>query len=137
MNNPHLAFHHLGLAVKQPDQAKAFLLTLNYRLGETVFDPEQNVSSILCVHETEPAIEILWPGGAKGPIDDLTRKNPSGIIYHMCYETGNLAGALAKLEESGNRVICISPPKPAPLFGNHRKVSFYNVIGIGLMEILS
>ena len=122
--------------MKRPHQAKAFVLGLNYRLGETVFDPQQNVFSLLCLHETEPAIEILWPGETKGPIDDLTRRNPPGIIYHLCYETGNLAGALAQLETDGNHVICISPPKTAPLFAN-RKVSFYNVIGIGLIEILS
>jgi methylmalonyl-CoA/ethylmalonyl-CoA epimerase len=136
MSNPHLLFHHFGLAVTQPHQAKAFVSAQNYRMGETVFDLEQNVFSILCVHETEPAIEILWPGGTKGPIDDLTRRNPSGIIYHICYETGNLAGALASLEEDGNHVICIAAPKTAPLFGN-REVSFYNLIGIGLIEILS
>jgi hypothetical protein len=136
MSNPHLTFHHLGLAVKQPDHAKAFLLSRNYRIGETVFDPEQNVFCMLCVHGIEPAIEILWPAETRGPIDALTRRNPSGIIYHMCYETENLAGALAKLEEGGNRVICISPPKRAPLFGE-REVSFYNVLGVGLIEILS
>lgn len=136
MSIPHLVFHHLGLAVKKPQPAKSFVLALNYRLGETIFDPEQNVFSMLGVHETEPAIEILWPGGTKGPIDDLTRRNSHGIVYHMCYETGNLTAALAKLEENGNHAICISPPKPAPLFGS-RQVSFYNVIGIGLIEILS
>jgi hypothetical protein len=31
--------------------------------------------------------------------------------------------------------MCISEPKPAPLFGG-RPVSFYNVAGIGLIEIL-
>ena len=133
---PYLTFHHLGLAVKQPQQAKAFVSALGYRIGETVFDPEQNVFSTLCFHETDPAIEILWPGETKGPITDLPRRHPSGIIYHLCYETGDLTATLAKLEEDGNRVICISPPKPAPLFGS-RKVSFYNVIGIGLIEILS
>jgi hypothetical protein len=136
MTIPHLVFHHLGLAVKQPRQATTFVSSLGYQLGETIFDQGQNVFSMLCTHETQPAIEILWPGETKGPIDDLTQRHPVGIIYHICYETGNLTAALAKLEEAGNRVVCISPPKLAPLFGN-RKVSFYNVLGIGLIEILS
>ena len=136
MTMPHLTFHHLGLAVKKPGPATAFVSTQGYRLGEIVFDPGQNVFSMLCTHATEPAIEILWPGETKGPIEDLTQRHPAGIVYHMCYEAADLTAALAKLEEAGNRVVCISPPKTAPLFGN-RKVSFYNVIGIGLIEILS
>jgi methylmalonyl-CoA/ethylmalonyl-CoA epimerase len=57
------------------------------------------------------------------------------VIYHVCYTTDNLGSALAGLEKAGTRVICASPPKPAILFGG-RKVSFYNVAGIGLIEIL-
>jgi hypothetical protein len=136
MSIQKLTFHHLGLAVKQPGSATNFVSSQGYLLGETIFDPEQNVFSMLCTHATEPAIEILWPGEAKGPIEALTQRRPAGIVYHMCYETKDLTAALAKLEEAGNRVVCISPPKTAPLFGN-RKVSFYNVIGIGLIEILS
>jgi hypothetical protein len=33
------------------------------------------------------------------------------------------------------RPLCISPVTPAPLFGG-RPVSFYNVVGLGLVEIL-
>jgi nucleoside-diphosphate-sugar epimerase len=44
----------------------------------------------------------------------------------------NLLEALLK---SNQRVICISPPKRASLFGG-RKVSFYNVAAIVLKEIL-
>jgi methylmalonyl-CoA/ethylmalonyl-CoA epimerase len=59
----------------------------------------------------------------------------TGIIYHVCYETDNLAAALAQFDEAKLHAVCISPPTPAPLFGG-RPVSFYNVVGIGLIEIL-
>jgi len=39
------------------------------------------------------------------------------------------------LELAGLHPKCISNPTPAPLFGG-RPVSFYNVVGIGLVEIL-
>jgi catechol 2,3-dioxygenase-like lactoylglutathione lyase family enzyme len=135
MQNPHLKFHHFGLAVRRPDEARIFVAALGYRAGEPVFDPAQNVHLQLCTHETHPAVEIIWPGNAGGPIDKLAQRHASGIIYHLCYETDDLDAALAQFDEGKLRVVCISPPTPAPLFGG-RPVSFYNVVGIGLIEIL-
>jgi hypothetical protein len=80
-------------------------------------------------------VEIIWPGDTTGPIDKLAQRHASGIIYHLCYETDNLADALAGLTAAGLRPMCISPATPAPLFGG-RPVSFYNVVGLGLVEIL-
>jgi catechol 2,3-dioxygenase-like lactoylglutathione lyase family enzyme len=133
--SPHLNFHHLGLAVRRPEEATAFVSVLGYRISETVFDPEQNVYLAICSHDTEPTVEIIWPGETKGPVHSLTMHHPAGVIYHICYSTDDLGAALAGLEKAGLRVVCVSTPKPAPLFGG-RKVSFYNVSGIGLMEIL-
>ncbi len=135
MQNPHLKFHHFGLAVRRPEEAQIFVSTLGYRLGNPVFDPAQNVHLQLCVHETHPVVEIIWPGSAGGPIDKLAQRHASGIVYHVCYETDNLDAALARFNDAKLNVICISPPTPAPLFGG-RTVSFYNIIGIGLIEIL-
>jgi hypothetical protein len=135
MNNPHLQFHHFGLAVRRPDEARVFVAALGYQKGEPVFDLQRKVHLQYCVHQTHPAVEIIWPGDTKGPIDKLTERHAAGIIYHVCYETDDLAAALAQLAEAKVRFICISPPTPAPLFGG-RKVSFYNMIGIGLIEIL-
>jgi catechol 2,3-dioxygenase-like lactoylglutathione lyase family enzyme len=135
MNNPHLKFHHFGLAVRRPDEARVFVSALGYRIGGPVFDPAQNVHLQLCTHETHPAVEIIWPGDTKGPIEKLTERHAAGIIYHLCYETDNLTDALAQFDEAKLRIVCISPPTPAPLFGG-RPVSFYNVVGIGLIEIL-
>jgi hypothetical protein len=133
--SPRLTFHHLGLAVRCPDEAMAFLSITGYRIGETVFDPGQNVHLAMCIHETEPAVEIIWPGETESPVLGLTERHPAGVIYHICYTTDDLGSTLAGLEKGGLRVICVSPPRPAPLFGG-RKVSFYTVRGIGLVEIL-
>jgi methylmalonyl-CoA/ethylmalonyl-CoA epimerase len=133
--NPHLKFHHFGVAVRRPEQAAAFARSLGYKMGGPVFDPEQNVHLAMCLHETEPALELIWPGEGKGPIDTLVQRHTAGIVYHTCYETGNLEAALAGLEADGIQVICVSPRRPAVLFGG-RKVSFYNVLGMGLVEIV-
>jgi catechol 2,3-dioxygenase-like lactoylglutathione lyase family enzyme len=135
MNDPHLKFHHFGLAVRRPAEARAFVSALGYQTGEAVFDPERNVHLQLCSHQVHPAIEIIWPGDAKGPVEKLIDLHGGGIIYHVCYETDQLAAALAQLAEAKLRFVCISPPSPAPLFGG-RRVSYYNFIGIGLIEIL-
>jgi methylmalonyl-CoA/ethylmalonyl-CoA epimerase len=135
MNISQLRFHHFGLAVRRPDEARNFVSAFGYQLGEAVFDPAQNVHLQLCTHQTEPAVEIIWPGNTKGPIEKLSERHAAGIIYHVCHETANLEAALAQFAGAGIRFVCISPPTPAPLFSG-RKVSFYNIIGIGLVEIL-
>ena len=135
MLNTRLKFHHLGLAVRKPEWAVRLVTALGYRPGPPVFDALQNVNLMMCSHQAEPAIEIIWPGETAGPIDRLTQRDTAGIVYHICYSTDNLAEALAEQEGLGLRVLCVSPPNPAPLFGG-RRVSFYNVIGIGLVEIL-
>ena len=135
MASPLLVFHHFGLAVKQPGTATTLLSTLGYRIGETVFDPIQNVHLALCFHDHQPAVEVIWPATDGGPIDSLVQRHSAGIVYHLCYETSDLTAALVQLKDAGLRAICISPPSPAPLFGG-RKVSFYNIVGMGLVEIL-
>jgi len=137
MNRLGLTFHHLGLAVADPAKAIAFLSELGYSIGETVFDPLQNVQLKMCTHTTSPAVEIISPGteNSKGPVNDLTRKNPFGIVYHTCYSTDDLAATLEQVKALGLDVFCVSEPKPAPLFG-WRKVSFYRISGMGLIELL-
>jgi hypothetical protein len=130
-----LAFHHFGLAVREPEGAATFLSGLGYRLGEALFDPNQNVHLILGTHETQPAVEIIYPGADEGPIDKWVQRYASGIIYHLCYSTQNLEEILAQWEARGLQAVCVSSPKPALLFGG-RRVSFYNVVGMGLVEIL-
>jgi methylmalonyl-CoA/ethylmalonyl-CoA epimerase len=135
MNNPHLRFHHFGLAVRRPDEARVFVAALGYQSGEAVFDAGRNVHLQDCTHPTQPAVEIIWPAEGKGPIEKMTERHAAGIIYHLCYETDNLAAALGEFTAANVRFICISSPTPAPLFDG-RKVSFYNIIGVGLIEIL-
>jgi methylmalonyl-CoA/ethylmalonyl-CoA epimerase len=49
--------------------------------------------------------------------------------------TADLSATLGAMEEGGVRVVCMVPPTPAVLFGGCR-VSFYNIVGIGLCEII-
>jgi catechol 2,3-dioxygenase-like lactoylglutathione lyase family enzyme len=131
-----LAFHHLGLAVRRPRDATQFLGGLGYALAEPVFDPEQNVNLIMCAHAgSMPDIEIIYPAAGKSPVDALIAGRPEGIVYHVCYVTADLAATLAALDAGGVRAICKVPPVPATLFGG-RRVSFYDIVGMGLCEII-
>jgi len=130
-----LTFHHLGLAVRKPEQALAFVRGMGYSIQPSIFDPLQNVNLILCTHIEAPAIEIIYRGEGDGPIDPLLARHANGIIYHCCYVSRNVERTLNALTEAGLRAVCISPSKPAILFGG-TKVSFYQIAGMGLIEII-
>jgi methylmalonyl-CoA/ethylmalonyl-CoA epimerase len=136
MNHFGLIFDHLGLAVRKPESAYRFLEALGYTIGESVFDPEQNVRLCMCAHPDMPHVEIICPADAgKSPVDRLVARHDAGIVYHVCYRSENLAASLAAMETAGVRLVCVSSPKPAVLFGGER-VSFYMIDGMGLIEIL-
>jgi methylmalonyl-CoA/ethylmalonyl-CoA epimerase len=130
-----LEFHHFGLAVRRPRDAVQFLGGLGYEIGEPVYDPEQNANLILCRHGAMPAVEIIYPAKGKSPVDNLINLRPDGLVYHVCYAAPDLAASLKWLEDNGLRVVCVVPPVPAVLFGG-RSVSFYNIVGMGLCEII-
>lgn len=131
-----LSFHHLGLAVQDPQAAAHFLTGLGYRIGPMMFDPLQNVHLGMCTHDTMPGVEIISPAEGKGPLDKLLSSHKDGLVYHMCYTSKDLARSLDALEFDGDlRLFTVSPPKEAVLFGAKR-VSFYMVAGVGLIEII-
>jgi methylmalonyl-CoA/ethylmalonyl-CoA epimerase len=139
LENFGLRFHHFGLAARDVATATTFLKGLGYRCEAAVFDPLQNVDLTWCRHETMPSVEIISPssqaetGGA--PVENLLKKRPEGIIYHLCYSSGDLEGSLARMHAAGVQVKTVSPPTPAILFRD-KPVSFYMIAGLGLIEIV-
>ena len=130
-----LTFHHLGLAVKRPEAAVAFLRGMGYVTAAPVFDPLQNVNLILCTHTEAPSVEVIYRGNGHGPLDTLVARHANGIVYHCCYASADVDKTLRKLSDVGIRTVCVSPPKPAVLFGG-ASVSFYQFAGVGLIEIV-
>ena len=130
-----LTFHHYGLALRKDKDAIGFLKPLGYLIGDLVFDPLQNVNLRLCTHASMPAVEIVMPDAqGDSPITPILQRQ-SEMIYHICYETRDLAKTLQELDAAGLRCLCVSEPKPAILFGG-RRVSFYQIVGFGLIELL-
>lgn len=133
MNDLGLQFHHFGLATREPGLAVTFLTSLGYKSHGSVFDPSQNVNLIWCSHAEMPAVEVISPTDTPGPVDNLL-KTLSGTVYHLAFTCADLSTTLAAIEQS-QRVIRLSAPRPALLF-HGRHVSFYNIDGIGIVEIV-
>jgi len=132
-----LKFHHLGLATKNEKKATDFLRGLGYSINEIVYDPLQNVNLILCKHESYPNVEIIFPkyiNDINSPLSNIF-KFQSELVYHICYTTTDLELSINKIKKLGLRVIPISLKKRAILFNNDL-VSFYKIVGFGIIEIL-
>lgn len=134
MNKYHLTFHHLGLAVTKKNKAVRFVKGLGYEIGEEVYDNLQKVNLILCRSDSMPDIEIITKSEEPGPLDAIL-KNRTEIIYHVCFSTPDLESSLKAITDNGNRMLCISSPKPAVLFAD-KAVSFFIVDGFGLIEFI-
>jgi len=128
-----LSYHHFGLAVRRPSKASAFLKDLGYRVGEVVEDPEQNVRLIWAEHPRMPAVELIFPLNAPGPLDSILESRTE-MIYHLCFATRDMEASLKSLS-AAHRLVEVSPAKQAVLFGGE-KVSFHMVAGFGLIEIV-
>lgn len=129
-----LRFHHLGLASRREEEALKFLEGLGYSIGKRIHDPLQNVHLRFCQASSVPDVELVTPTDSSGPLDSIL-KTTDANFYHTCYETINLDISLQAIRSSGNRVICVSEPKPAVLFDG-RPVSFYLIKGFGIIELL-
>ena len=122
------------MASRRPEQSLRFLRGLGHDVAMQVYDPLQNVNLWLCTHFSMPTVELVGPAEGQGPLDAILA-TANENIYHLCYETENLDASLEGLKTAGFRVICVSSPKPAVLFGD-RRVSFYRVKDFGIIELL-
>jgi methylmalonyl-CoA/ethylmalonyl-CoA epimerase len=135
VNKYELTLHHLGLAVREPEKAKAFLLGLGYEAVQSWFDPRQGVNLALCRAEGAPDVEVISPAGAQpGPLEPILRRAGEGI-YHCCYVTPNRERSLALMRQDGIKLVPLSPPKPATVPSGYN-ASFHLVDGFGMIELL-
>jgi hypothetical protein len=81
-----------------------------------------------------PAVELAFPAESPGPLDGILIGRTE-LIYHLCFENDSEVRSVAAMKESGHRIVCVSPQKPAILFGG-RLVSFFLVRGFGLIEVV-
>jgi hypothetical protein len=129
-----LQFHHLGMAVSSPETARHSLQLMGYELGEAVFDAGQKAYVQMCVSPVLPHIELVYSDSPDAPVANLIKLQDE-IIYHICFATRSIDAAVQYWRDAGIRVLRIAPGMPAPLFGQ-RTVAFYQVQGLGLIELL-
>jgi len=128
-----VAFHHIGLAVRDFAAAREFYALQGYHCDVPVTDPLQDVELLFCTKTGSPSVELVKPLHERSPVANHL-KQQSECFYHVCFEVSELQAAL-KTVYGVRRYLCVSPPKPAVLFGG-RHVSFYYSRGIGLVEFL-
>ncbi len=128
-----MVFHHFGLLSSNAEASCKLLRGLGYEVSTPIDDPLQNVRAYWATHATLPSVEIISPTETPGPVSSLAKKLKQGI-YHLCFEVANIAECV-ELLSAHSQVVQVSEAKLAILFQN-RRVSFYYVENLGLIEIL-
>ncbi len=109
---------HLGVAVESLAKAVDFYertLGLSVSGYETIPQEKTNVA-LLPLGETR--IELLEPTETDSPIGKFLAKRGAGL-HHVCLRVPDLRATVARLRESGVRLV---NPKPAVGAGGHRYV---------------
>ena len=126
-----LAFHHVGLATRSMDRARAVFEGLGYSVDASSPVPCQRVRVCFASKADHPTIELIEPVGDDSPVRSILDKVGS-TPYHLCYVTPDLGLAEAELR----RLKCIPLGErfaSGPL-GDRATRFFYNA-SIGVIEI--
>ena len=128
---PGLSFHHVGLACSDLRVEAAAHALLGFVPEGGVFeDPHQRVRGSFHVLGSF-RVELLEPLDDRSPLTDWLSRGVR--MYHVCYETDDLDGAVRQLGAAGHRTV--SPPAPAVAFRG-RPVAFVMLRTRGLVELL-
>lgn len=103
--------NHVAIVV--PDLAAASALyrdTLGATVSEPVPLPDHGVTTVF-VELPNTKIELLHPLGEDSPVAKFLDNNPSGGMHHVCYEVGDIDGAIEHLVADGARVLGDGKPR--------------------------
>lgn len=131
---PGLAFHHVGLACVDIASEAVRLAALGYVPEGAVFeDPVQGVRGLFMGTQS-PRLELLQPlpGREQGVLAPWL--SASIKLYHLAYETADLAAAIAQLRQARAKVVV--PPVPAVAFGG-RAIAFLLLPNRLLIELIA
>jgi len=136
MNNKYLRFHHFGLATENLKKSKKNLKKFGYNFSKTITDENQKVDLSIGVLKNFPNIELVGINKKfrENPLSNFLKKYDDNI-YHICFEIIDKKKFNFQIFLNKFKFVCISKPTPSKLF-NNRKVSFYKIKNIGLIEIL-
>ena len=123
-----MKFHHVGIACRDMEEEIKSISEIHevLEVSEIVYDAEQKAS--LCMIRTADGINLELVSGEQ--VENLIQKRIG--YYHLCYETDDLTGEIARLQELG--AYLVSDEKPAILF-NNKKIAFLHA-SYGLIELV-
>lgn len=124
-------FHHIGVACKNLDGEAARWVELGYvQEGLDFADPVQGIIGRFLIGGG-PRLELLV-GSSKDSV--LSPWLNGGVkMYHMAYEVAVMDEMIAKLRESGAKVMV--KPVPAVAFGG-RSIAFLLLPNMMLVELI-
>jgi len=115
-----MRLHHVGIAVRDLEAARARYALLGYRLAEKGEVPEQGVRVYWLEPEGDgPALELLAPTAPETPVGRFLEKRGEGV-HHLAFATQEIEATLARLKAEGLPLV---DEIPRVGFGGHR-VSF-------------
>ena len=127
-----VALDHVGVAVESLAEAVNFyqrVLGLEVSGFENV-PQEKTKVALLALGESR--IELLEPTEPDSPIGRFLRKRGEGL-HHICLRVPDLAGLIARLNQSGIKLI---NPQPAVGAGGHQYVFVHpQSAGVVLLEL--
>jgi len=129
---PPLLFHHVGVACRDIEREAARLEALGYVAeGEPFVDPVQGIRGVFVGH-IAPRLELLEPLGPGGVLQPWLDSGTK--LYHLAYETPDLAASLVHLRAARGRVVV--EPVPAVAFGG-RHIAFVMLATGMLVELIA
>jgi LAO/AO transport system kinase len=113
-----VALDHLGIAVPElASSLKFYEELLGLRLAGTYFIPQER-TRVAMLPAGDARIELLEPTEADSPIGKFLAKRGPGL-HHICLRVPDLAAAIARLKQSGARLLNDTPQTGA---GGHQYV---------------
>ena len=123
-----MKLHHIGIATPSiPESIEKLKETAEVvRIGDIVFDPEQNAE--LCMIEIKDGTDIELVSGEV--VSGLVKKGQR--LYHLCWETDDIEAQIKSMVKEGGLIV--SPLKHAVQF-DRRRVAFV-MTSLGLTELV-
>ena len=98
--------NHIGVATPSIERS---VETHRALLGATAigepFDLPQQGVRVCFIDAPNTQIELIEPLSDTSPIAGFIAKNPAGGQHHLCFETPDIAAAVAELRAKGARVL--------------------------------
>lgn len=127
-----IIFHHFGIACRDIQKTGECYKEFGYEMGQTIFDPLQNINICFLNHPSMPLVELLSPVDENSPVVQILNKVGT-TPYHTCYEVKDLDESIKSFRKQ--RYVTVAKPKEACAIGNRRVAFLYNP-DMGLIELL-